>query len=110
MPYVQVFEEFPEDIPRTGTGHGFPAGHASGGFALFSLVLLVAAKYRRRLWWMAFMYGCLMAAYQTVNGAHYLSHTVVTLHIAWILTLLIALLFRLDPLLPPKDPRQFETG
>lgn len=87
-PYVRVFEPYPEEFARyqqvSGErGHGFPAGHASGGFALMSLCLLS----NRRRWQCllivgASLLGWWMGGYQMVRGAHYLSHTLVTWAIA----------------------------
>lgn len=87
-PYVRVFEPYPEEFARyqqaSGErGHGFPAGHASGGFALMSLCLL---SNRRRTQCLliagASLLGWWMGGYQMVRGAHYLSHTLVTWAIA----------------------------
>lgn len=85
VPYVKVFERYPENDRPARRGRGFPAGHASGGFALLGLMWLR----RTRAW----RYGGLalglgagwwMGGYQMLKGAHYLSHTVVTMLLAWI--------------------------
>ena len=61
-------------------GHCFPAGHASGGFALLALGWLSD----RRAWRIAgtgtgLAAGSVMAAYQMAKGAHFLSHSLATL-------------------------------
>lgn len=84
-PYVRVFENhLMHDFPDFA-GRGFPAGHASGGFALIGLLALAKTSRQRKLvialalgmgWW--------MGTYQLAKGAHYLSHNFVTMGIAWL--------------------------
>lgn len=90
-PYVRVFEKHPENDRPDYAGRGFPAGHASGGFALVALISL--ARTRRERWsafGLAMVMGWLMGGYQIGKGAHYLSHTLVTMELAWLIYLLIA--------------------
>lgn len=89
-PYVRVFERYPEGYVQTRMGKCFPAGHASGGFALMSLAF-VAGSRRKRYMAIAggLLAGWLMGGYQMMKGAHYLSHTVVTMLGAWIIILLL---------------------
>jgi membrane-associated PAP2 superfamily phosphatase len=93
VPYVRVFERYPEGDRPARRGKCFPAGHASGGFALIGLLWL-----RRSRWWRAgaiaaaMLVGWAMGTYQMLNGSHFLSHTITTMFIAVILTLLWRLL------------------
>ncbi len=88
VPYVKVFERYAENDRPARRGRGFPAGHASGGFALLGLMWL-----RRSSAWrlgglaLGLGAGCWMGGYQMLKGAHYLSHTVVTMLLAWIVML-----------------------
>ena len=95
MPYVKVVECYsPDDLP-TRRGDCFPAGHASGGFALLAVAGL--ARTRRGFWLgiaLGLGAGWTMGLYQMFKGSHYLSHTVVTMFIAWIGFLLLRRLFR----------------
>jgi membrane-associated PAP2 superfamily phosphatase len=88
VPYVALCSSYPEDDRPATRGHCFPAGHASGGFALFGLAWL---RRTRRAWWGGLLAGLgaggMMGGYQVLKGAHYLSHTLVTLLVAWILVL-----------------------
>lgn len=89
VPYVRVFERYPANDRPARRGRCFPAGHASGGFALIGLAALVRCARKRLLCVSAGMAaGWLMGTYQMAKGAHYLSHTVVTMFIAYILFLL----------------------
>ncbi len=93
-PYVRLFEPMPAGID--GCGCCFPAGHASGGFALMALYFLSARRRRRALGLAAGIgLGWIMGIYQMAKGAHFLSHTIVTMELAWMLILLFyALLYR----------------
>jgi len=85
VPYVKVFGRYPADDRPERRGRGFPAGHASGGFALFGLVAL--ARTRRGRWLgvgAGLAMGWWMGGYQMLKGAHFLSHTLVTMWVGWL--------------------------
>lgn len=88
VPYVSVTECFPPGQRPARRGHCFPAGHASGGFALVSLAGLARSR-RGRLRGVAagVLLGSTMGLYQMLKGAHYLSHTVVTALVTWLVFL-----------------------
>ncbi len=74
-------------------GRCFPAGYASGGFALIMLYFAVpSARWR----WVGLATGLtagwLMGGYQMLRGEHFLSHTVTTMLLAWLVDLLIILI------------------
>lgn len=85
VPYVKLCSPYPEDDRPERRGHCFPGGHASGGFALLGLMWL-----RRTPGWktgglaLGLGLGWWMGGYQMLKGAHYLSHTVTTMLLAWI--------------------------
>jgi membrane-associated PAP2 superfamily phosphatase len=88
VPYVKLCEPYPANDRPERRGHCFPAGHASGGFALLGLMWLR----RTRAWKMGGLalglgLGWWMGGYQMLKGAHYLSHTVTTMFGAWIVML-----------------------
>ncbi len=66
-------------------GKCFPAGHASGGFALLSLYFVFRKK---RDQFIGFTIGTItgwsMGLYQIVKGDHFVSHTLVSMLIAWL--------------------------
>jgi membrane-associated PAP2 superfamily phosphatase len=99
VPYVRVFECYPPGQRPARRGRCFPAGHASGGFALLSLACLSSTR-RGQLIGLSIGVGLgsLMGVYQMLKGAHYLSHTLLTALISWLLVLLWQKLFlRPDP-------------
>ena len=88
-PYHRLLDPTPVEA-KTNCGRCFPAGHASGGFALMSLAFVL-----RRRWLglgIGLFFGWMMGVYQMLKGAHFLSHTVVTMIAAWLLIELVALI------------------
>lgn len=104
-PYVRVLERYPTGDRPERCGRCFPAGHASGGFALLSLAAFARTR-RGQVLGLATgaIVGGAMGFYQMGKGAHFLSHTVVTAFIAWIVFCLWLLaLQRFAP--PVRDDR-----
>ena len=86
--YVKLGERFPPEDTPARRGRGFPAGHASGGFALVGLMWLRrTCAWRRRMLLLALGAGWGMGGYQMLRGAHFLSHTLTTMLLAWIVVL-----------------------
>lgn len=89
-PYVRLLEPYPinpnSKDGKWPPGNCFPAGHASGGFALLGLYLVARTK-RERILALIFSLsmGTIMSIYQTMRGSHYLLHHVVTFALALIL-------------------------
>lgn len=87
-PYVKLCSPYPADDRPERKGHCFPAGHASGGFALMGLAWLRdSRRWRRGIITLGLAAGWWMGGYQMLKGAHYLSHTVTTMLLAWITAL-----------------------
>lgn len=85
VPYVALCGAYPVDDRPTSRGHCFPAGHASGGFALIALALVrPSRRWRRGGILVGLTLGWWMGGYQMLKGAHYLSHTLVTMLLAWV--------------------------
>ena len=87
QPYVKVLAAYPSDYsPADGAARCFPAGHASGGFALLAFFFIVRG-YRRKMIALgcALGVGWIMGIYQMLKGAHFFSHTLATMILAWIL-------------------------
>lgn len=91
--YLKVLETYkPGERPmkrgKPVRGRGFPAGHASGGFALLSLAGL--GRTRRGVAagiGVGLLVGSAMGTYQILKGAHFLSHTLITAIFCWIVFL-----------------------
>ena len=95
--YVRLFETYPVGEKPEQQGRCFPAGHASGGFALFALAGL-ASNRRGQLLGVAtgLAVGSLMGFYQMAKGAHYLSHTLITALIAWVVFLTLHAIAKIE--------------
>ena len=94
-PHVKLFENYPADFPPNKPGRGWPAGHASGGFSLMILYYCFS-KRSHRIYGLitGLLAGWITGLYQTLNGQHFISHTLVTMLIAWIIINLIELFSR----------------
>ena len=90
--HLLLFQPKPAGYPS----HAFPAGHASGGFALLGLYWVLAERRWRGLA-LGLGVGCWMGFYQVARGEHFLSHTLATAALAWLLCAGLALVLR-DPL------------
>lgn len=91
-PYLHLLQAHP------GTwryGHCFPAAHASGGYALIALYFFLAAHFPRwRFAGLAFalIIGLINGFTQQLRGAHFLSHDLWTIAIAWFVSVTYLLL------------------
>ena len=91
QPYTRLFETYSDKSRPQNRQRCFPAGHASGGFALLSLCFLFREKRNQRVaLGLAVTVGWLMGGYKMVIGDHFLSHTLVTMELAWLFINLIA--------------------
>lgn len=84
-------------------GHSFPAGHAAGAFAWVSLWFVGRASRAHHPWlWLlpGVTGGLLFAWTQHVRGAHFASHNLWTLAIAWTVATVLAAAFARWELIP----------
>jgi membrane-associated PAP2 superfamily phosphatase len=84
--HLLLFDPKPAGYPS----HAFPAGHASGGFALMGLYWILGTRRWRGLALGLFV-GSWMGFYQIARGEHFLSHTLATVALAWLLCAGLAL-------------------
>jgi len=87
VPYVKVYDSYPESFrPKKIRPECFPAGHASGGFALFSLFFIAKNRRQRFLSLIPpLVFGSIMAFYQMAKGAHFLGHNITTMLLAFLM-------------------------
>jgi len=89
-PSVKVWESYPKKFHKCHKTCCFPAGHASGGFALLSLFFLFKSRKNKILAVVtALTVGWSMGLYKMLIGDHFLSHTMITMIIAWLIILII---------------------
>ena len=89
-PHTAVWESYKTPYDTLDTIKCWPAGHASGGFALMSLFFLFRRKRNRYIaLGTAIVIGCSMGLYKMLIGDHFFSHTVITMLIAWLIILIL---------------------
>lgn len=89
--FVSALASYPVNEIPTKKQRCFPAGHASGGFALMALFFLFKRKeHQIKALLAASVIGWIMGGYKMVIGDHFLSHTIITQLIAWTIICLIA--------------------
>jgi len=89
-PSTKVWESYPKTFKQPSSIKCFPAGHASGGFALLSLFFLFKRRRNKILAGVvALTVGWSMGLYKMLIGDHFFSHTVITMTIAWLIILLL---------------------
>ncbi|MBV5334815.1 MAG: phosphatase PAP2 family protein [Sulfuricurvum sp.] len=90
-PHTCVWEEYATKDCHLEKQKCWPAGHASGGFALLSLIFLFHSRKNKIIAGsIAMGIGWSMGSYKMLIGDHFLSHTTITMILAWLLILLIA--------------------
>ena len=73
-PQTAVWERYPPTVKKLGGVRGWPAGHASAGFALLSLFFLFkTARNRYIALGSALCIGWVMGAYKMLIGDHFLA-------------------------------------
>jgi len=93
LPYIRIFDPVPNGLP---VGEAFPAGHAAGGYAFFTLYfLLLHLRSPYKGYGLAFGLGMglLFGIGQQVRGAHFPSHDLFTMAICWYAALIFYYLF-----------------
>ncbi|MGE4511427.1 MAG: phosphatase PAP2 family protein [Sulfurimonadaceae bacterium] len=99
-PNVGLFENYPNEFVQKSKIKCWPAGHASGGFALMAFYFFFKSrKNRNRALVVALGIGWSMGGYKMLIGDHFLSHTVFTMLFAWLIIVILAKCFRINPLL-----------
>lgn len=92
-PNIRLFDSVAENLP---VGHAFPAGHASGGYALLSFFFAARQhqhRYSLYLLYGAMFIGLLLGIDQQVRGAHLLSHDLFTVAICWFACIFWSMVF-----------------
>ncbi|MDY0195728.1 MAG: phosphatase PAP2 family protein [Sulfurovaceae bacterium] len=107
FPEIKLFNSYPSNFIQTQKAKCYPAGHASGGFALMGLYFLFKTKRNKRLaLTSAFLTGWITGLYKMMNGDHFLSHTITTMLLAWILIFLVSkIVYNVT-----QDKEEYEAG
>ena len=85
--HIAIWDRLLSLVPYDTHLRCWPAGHASAGFGLMGLRLLAPAAQRLGIYWLPGLgAGWATGLYQMARGQHYLSHTVVTMMLAILLS------------------------
>ncbi len=93
--HLPILSRYPANYDFNGSSKGrcFPAGHASGGFALMALFFCFKRRRNRILGLLGGLsIGWIMGGYQVIRGEHFLSHTLVSMLGAWLIILAVSLI------------------
>lgn len=97
QPYIDLFSDKADHLKR---GRCFPAGHASGAYALFGFYFLARhyrTQYATKVLLAVMALGIIFGVGQWARGAHFPSHDVVSAFICWITALILAWRFGVSP-------------
>lgn len=89
-PNIKVFDSYPKDFIQESKVKCWPAGHASMGFSLMALFFLFkTASNQKKALISSIILGFITGSYKMLLGDHFLSHTLVTMFLSWIIILII---------------------
>lgn len=89
-PYITVLSKYPATFQQTKNIKCYPAGHASGGFALMSLFFLFSSRRNKKIALIStIIIGWTIGSYKMIIGDHFFSHTLITMMLSWLLILSI---------------------
>ncbi|WP_100067611.1 phosphatase PAP2 family protein [Shewanella benthica] len=106
VPYVPIFNALPEGAQL---GQCFPGGHSSGGYAwvaLYYFFLQKKPQYRKLGLAFGLCLGGLFSLTQQLRGAHFFSHGIWSLAIAWFVASLVYYLLFVRPRLEAHQTRE----
>ncbi|MGD9970815.1 MAG: phosphatase PAP2 family protein [Sulfuricurvum sp.] len=90
-PHTCVWEKYPQSFCNSKKIKCWPAGHASGGFALLALYFVFRSRKAKMVSIAtALALGWTMGIYKMMIGDHFLSHTVISMVMGWLIVLLVA--------------------
>ncbi len=91
-PDIKILTPYPKNSPlKCKHVRCWPAGHASGGFALMALFFLFKSRKNKLLALsLGLFVGWSMGLYKMFIGDHFLSHTIVTMLLAYLIMFIIA--------------------
>lgn len=90
-PPVKLFGTYPAEFKPLEREKCYPAGHASGGFALLSLIYLAKRRRQKILVVVSvLLLSWAIGGYKMLIGDHFLGHTMITMVLAWLIVQLNA--------------------
>jgi membrane-associated PAP2 superfamily phosphatase len=101
-PHLSLFDA---SLKPLAAGHCFPAGHAAAGFSMLAFYFAGLATGQRWLsacgLWGGLMAGMVFGIARVAQGAHFVSHTLWSALVCW---LVIAIVYAVIMIPPPNHP------
>lgn len=89
-PDVRIFDSYPKDFIQKSKIKCWPAGHASMGFSLMALFFLFKKPRNQKIaLGIALVLAWMTGGYKMSIGDHFLSHTLISMILGWLIILLI---------------------
>jgi membrane-associated PAP2 superfamily phosphatase len=89
-PETKVFDSYPKGFIQTSKAKCWPAGHASMGFSLMALFFLFKKPRNQKIaLGIALVLAWMTGGYKMSIGDHFLSHTLISMILGWLIILLI---------------------
>lgn len=94
-PSVGILDSYPSDFCQNHKMRCWPAAHASFGFALFAFSVFFRSK-RGKFFALSVAFGIAwsMGIYKMVIGDHFLSHTIISMFLGWLIVVILSRLLR----------------
>jgi membrane-associated PAP2 superfamily phosphatase len=99
FPNLGILQSYEPNLVRVKPGQCWPAGHASGGFALMGLMFFAAksdCRMRLLLIIPGFTLSWVTGLFQMARGNHYLSHTSTSFGIALMVIWALEVIFEMS--------------
>ncbi|WP_321277498.1 phosphatase PAP2 family protein [Thiomicrorhabdus indica] len=108
-PHKTLLNDYPANFSQNTNIRCYPAGHASGAFALLSLFFLFSGRKQQ---WLALSFalglGWTLGIYKMLIGDHFFSHTLTSMIWAWLCILLIQKMVLHGNLFKQAESRTFK--
>lgn len=88
FPHIPINSFWPETFNLSVQGKCFPAAHVVCAFAFFP-ACLIYRQYQFLSFSFVLIYGWIIGLYQIIRGEHLLSHTIVSMIICYVISLII---------------------
>ncbi len=102
-PYIKIFDSYPVNFVQEKKGKCFPAGHVTSVFA-FYILFFALKSYRQKIisFLLATLFGWIIGLYQILKGAHFVSDTLITMLVCFLLACYITMFYRIVQLRKKK--------
>lgn len=88
FPDIKIFEKYDTNFKDKQHARCFPAGHATIGFCFMSCCFLFRNRRNKFIsFGIGIILGWITGGYKMALGDHFLSHTIVTMILSWIIIL-----------------------